>query len=517
MSTRATRTRPAWAPYALAVLGGVLYFLGWAGFGIWPFELVALVPLWAALEQVTERPWKVALGVGWLYGTVAIAGGYHWMFEFSRVFSSFGWLATLGIFVAFSVYLGLQFGIQGVLYHGIRARGWSVATAALSSLIVTEWLFPKLFPAYLGNAVLAQPLLVQMADLGGPLLVSLLVGVMSLVVFELLRWWRGARTPPVRVAAVALGFIAFALIYGAVRIREVDADVEAAPSLEVGLVQVNMGVFEKQEQMEEGHRRHLEQSRELEAERNPDLLVWPESAYNVRLDRTLPNKAMVVRGDLRSPVLFGGLSVTYESGYRELFNSVYLIENDGVLAQRYDKTHLAMFGEYLPFARQFPILHSLSPNSGNFAAGTHLAPLNLGPWRIATPVCLEAALPGLVRKMVARGNPHLLINLTNDAWFGDTQEPWIHLRLAQLRAIEHRRYLVRATNSGVSAVVDPVGRILGKTDVGQRENLVATVHMMDEHTRYARWGDWPGWASLAVVVFAILGRPFANRRPSRPL
>jgi len=276
-------------------------------------------------------------------------------------------------------------------------------------------------------------------------------------------------------------------------------------------VQVNMGVFEKQEQMEEGHRRHLEQSRELEANGAPDLLVWPESAYNVRLDRVLPTKAMAVRDDLRSPVLFGGLSVTYESGYRELFNSVYLIESDGVLAQRYDKTHLAMFGEYLPFARQFPILHSLSPNSGNFAAGTHLLPLAFGPWRIATPVCLEATLPGLVREMVARGNPHILVNLSNDAWFGDTQEPWIHLRLAQFRAIEHRRYLVRATNSGVSAVIDPVGRIVGNTHVGRRENLVATVHMMDGRTPYGRLGDWPGWASLAVAVFAILGRPLEGR------
>ncbi|MBW2159230.1 MAG: apolipoprotein N-acyltransferase [Deltaproteobacteria bacterium] len=493
--------------YGLSALGGVMLFLGWAGFGIWPLEMVALVPLWAALEIIADRAWGTKLGVGWLYGTVGIAGGYHWMFEFSEAFSGFGTPINAALFVVFSMYLGLQYGIQGLLYLWIRARGGSVATAALSTLIATEWLFPRLFPDYLGNALIELPLLVQTADLGGPLLVSLLVGIVNLVVFEAIRWRRGARAMPLEVSAAAFGFVAVTLLYGAFRIARVDAEVAAAPSIEVGLVQANMGIFEKHEQMLEGHRRHLEQSRDLEAQGPLDLLVWPESAYNYpRFGRALPVLAKEVRADLKTPILFGGLTFAFEGKYGRLYNSVFLIDQDGFIGQTYDKTRLAMFGEYIPFGDRFPRLYALSPNSGRFEPGTHVAPLSLGPWRISTPICYEDVLPDLVRRMVTGANPHILINLTNDGWFGDTHEPWIHLRLAQFRAVEHRRYLVRATNSGVSAVIDPVGRVVASTRVGTRENLRATVHMLHGQTLYAQVGDWPGWLSLLVVGLTLIRR-----------
>lgn len=508
VTVRRPKTRDSrLAAYGLSAFGGVVLFLGWAGFGIWPLELVALVPLWAAVELVAKRPWRSAFGVGWLYGTVGMAGGYHWMFEFSQEFSGFGWLVNLGIFVGFSMYLGLQYATQGLLYHIARVRGWSVGVAGLSTLVVTEWLFPKLFPVYLSNALLSQSLLVQTADLGGPLLVSVLVGVINVALFEALRWWRGERKTPRVVFAAALGYVSFALIYGAARIPQVDAQVQTAPSLEVGLVQVNLGVYEKQQHMIEGHRRHVEQSLELERDGPLDLLVWPESAYNYpRFHRTLPIIAKEVRQDLESPILFGALSVERGTPYLQLYNTVFLIDEAGIIGQSYDKTHLAMFGEYLPFGDRFPVLYQLSPNTGRFAPGRHWRPLSLGKWRVSTPVCYEDVLPSLVRAMVNEGDPHILINLTNDAWFGDTQEPWIHLRLAQFRAIEHRRYLVRATNSGVSAIIDPAGRVVASTGVRTRENLRGTVHMMEGQTLYARLGDWPGWLSLFVTGFALVRR-----------
>jgi apolipoprotein N-acyltransferase len=108
--------------------------------------------------------------------------------------------------------------------------------------------------------------------------------------------------------------------------------------------------------------------------------------------------------------------------------------------------------------------------------------------------------------MVLEAKPHILINLTNDAWFGDTQEPWIHLVLSQFRAIEHRRYMVRATNSGISAVVDPLGRIVARTGVLTRENLRYDVHMLDGETIYTRFGDWPGWIALAAIAWMLIRR-----------
>jgi apolipoprotein N-acyltransferase len=286
---------------------------------------------------------------------------------------------------------------------------------------------------------------------------------------------------------------------------------EAAPVLRLGIVQVNMGIFEKRTEAVEGHRRHLEQSRQLEDAGELDLIVWPESAFVSGLPRRLPTDASHVRQDLETPILFGGVSTGLVDGKRKIYNTVFLTDEEGIVRSTYDKTYLLMFGEYLPFGDAFPILYELSPNSGRFTAGTHVRPVTLGDWRISTPVCYEDVLARFTRKMVREAKPHVLINLTNDAWFGDTQEPGIHLVLSQFRAIEHRRYMVRATNSGISAVVDPLGRIVAQTGVLTRENLRYDVHMLDGDTVYTRLGDWPGLLGLAAIAWMLIRRRDAER------
>jgi len=279
----------------------------------------------------------------------------------------------------------------------------------------------------------------------------------------------------------------------------------------MGVVQVNMGIFEKRTEALEGHRRHLEQSRELEDAGDLDLIVWPESAYIGGLPRRVPLRVEQVRKGLRAPILFGGISTEYVNGERKIYNTVFLTDDQGIVRSTYDKTYLLMFGEYLPFGDAFPILYELSPNSSRFTAGTHVRPMTLGEWRISTPVCYEDVLARFTRKMVREAKPHVLINLTNDAWFGDSQEPWIHLVLSQYRAIEHRRYMVRATNSGISAVVDPLGRIVAQTGVLTRENLRYNVHMLDGDTIYTRLGDWPGWLGVLAIGWMLIRRRDAER------
>jgi apolipoprotein N-acyltransferase len=272
-----------------------------------------------------------------------------------------------------------------------------------------------------------------------------------------------------------------------------------------------MGIFEKRAEALEGHRRHLEQSRELEREGELDLLVWPESAYVATLPRDLPWNGERVRRDLRTPMLFGGVSAERANGETKIYNTVFSMDADGIVRSTYDKTYLLMFGEYLPLGEVFPILYELSPNSGRFTKGTHVRPLTVGEWRISTPVCYEDILARFTREMVREANPHVLINLTNDAWFGDTQEPWIHLVLSRYRAIEHRRFLVRSTNSGISAVIDPLGRVVARTGLLTRENLRADIRMMAEDTIYTKLGDWPGWLSLLAVAWMIIRRRDAAR------
>jgi len=497
--------------YGLAILGGVFYFLGWAGFGIWPLALLCLVPLWGALELSLERKWWHSLALGWLYGTVAYAGGYHWLIEFLKVFSGYGLAACILFWFLFAVYLGFNYALYGGMYWALRRRGWPSVAAAIPPLLLIEWLYPALFPTYLGNSLHMCTTLVQVADLGGVLLVTLLVALVNLSVFEGWRWWRRQRGAPVRLVGISAALVALAAVYGAVRIHQLVAKMDEAPVLRIGIVQVNMGIFEKRAEAIEGHRRHLEQSRELEEGGELDLIVWPESAYVDVLPRQLPWYAGRVRQELQTPLLFGGISAEMVDGRRRVYNTVFLVTEEGVVRSSYDKTYLLMFGEYLPFGDLLPMLYELSPNSSRFTAGSHVRPLTLGPWRISTPVCYEDVLARFTRKMVREAKPHVLINMTNDAWFGDTQEPWIHLVLAKYRAVEHRRYLVRSTNSGISAVVDPVGRVVARTGLLTRENLRYEVHMLDEDTVYTMLGDWPGWLSLLMIALMVVTRRVRER------
>ncbi|MGB8331684.1 MAG: hypothetical protein WCE62_16270, partial [Polyangiales bacterium] len=379
MVARESRTSaPTWRAYALACLGGAVLFLGWAGFRLWPLELVCLIPLWVALERVSNRSWTAALLVGWLYGAVAIAGGYHFMWEFTRVFSGFGALASAAIFGAFSVYLGLQFGVQGLLYWMIRRRGWSIAVAAIPTLLVTEWLYPTLFPAYLGNALIEVPLLVQTVDLGGPLVASATVAAVNVALFECLRAARGARRWPAELLLGVLLYLGATLAYGAHRIAWIEEQVADAPSLTVGLVQGNVSIAETLADPFARRRRYQAQTRALEEQSGPlDLIVWPEATFYPWLPRSFPSFRSEVRADLKSPILFGTTTFVPGTEFRERFNSALIVDADGLSGQVYDKNRLVMFGEYLPFGEIFPSLYELVPNSTRLNAGSSRAPLHL--------------------------------------------------------------------------------------------------------------------------------------------
>lgn len=495
-----------WIAFALSAVGGLLYFLGFAGFGIWPLVFVALVPLLAALERVKDTSTLQVVGVGFTYGFVTYAGGYHWMVPFFKTFSGYGWALNSFFAAFFFGYLALQFALFALLYVAARKRNWSAAAVTVPALLTVEWLFPLLFPTFISNGLHEQLLLLQIADLGGPMLISSLVVLVNIAVFETVRWLRGTRTAPSRLWVFTVLCFCATIVYGLARIRAVDEYVDEAPRLDIGIVQVNMGIFEKRQDTIEGHRRHLEQSRELERQHELDLLVWPESAYMRYLSRELPVSGKPIALDLKTPILFGGLSAEYTLKGRRIYNSAFLIEEDKQIRTIYDKIYLLAFGEYLPFGERFPILYEWSPNSGRFVPGSHTEPLRFGEWRISTPVCYEDVLPRFMRQMVSTAAPHLLVNLTNDAWFGDTQEPLIHLAMARFRSIEHRRFFVRSTNSGISAVVDPVGRILAKTGVLERANLVASVRLLDRPTFYALVGDWPAWISLAGLIWMLAVR-----------
>jgi apolipoprotein N-acyltransferase len=506
--------------YALAALSGALYFLGFAGFDLWPLSLFALVPLMWALDPdrgtlSAKRLW----GLGMSAGLVMNVGGYYWIEETLERFSGFSFAICAAITLVLCMYQGILLVIFAFLYHhGVRHAG-SRIVAAVAAMCLAEWTFPMLFKHFFAASLHSVPLLLQTADIGGPLLVTGLLTLSSAGIYSALRAYLAARSeqgaPPAqpgkfsfrrwrwREPVLALGVWIAAIGYGAYRIAEVDARAAKAPKLNMGLIQANMGLFQKREDPEEGLRRHVEQSLQMERERGKqlDLLLWPESAFGWALPEGIANVRDAVLGNsIHTPTLFGGLAMRRYRGKRRFFNTAFMADAQGNVTGTYDKTYLLTFSEYMPFADEFPFLQRWSPNSGNFVPGAHVRPLRVGEFRLSVLICYEDILPSFVRRVVHEARPHALINITNDAWFGDTHEPWEHLALAKLRSVEHHRALVRATNSGVSTVIDPVGRVVVKSGLFTRENLFASVPMLDVSYPYHVLGDFPGPLSALVLV-----------------
>jgi apolipoprotein N-acyltransferase len=489
------------SPFVWAAAGGALYFLGYAGFGVWPLALVAWAPLWHAIEAARARgPGATALA-GLVFGLVAHAGGFAWLWRLVEVF--LGGSAALGaaLWLGHALWFAAAYAVQGLLLGLVRARGWPVAAAGPASLVAVEWLWPSLFPVHLGDALVERTHWIQIADLGGPLLLSALVALGNAAAFETWRWLAGARPRPLATWAVAAGALLFATGYGALRMRALERALADAPRLEIGIVQANQGVLDKGRDPERVHERHLEQSRELLAAGPVDLLVWPETVYGRGIRGPLPVAGQLIRRDLAVPLLFGAPSLRVVEGRELEFNSAFLVGADGTIRDGYDKNLLVPIAEQLPFGAA---LEGLLPHAQHFGAASETPALGLGAFRIATPICYETVEPAFLRRMVRDSGANLIVSLANDGWFGDSHEPWLHLALARLRAVEQRRYLVRATNSGISAVIDPAGRVVARTGLLARESLRGAVRAHGETTLYARLGDWPGWLAAAAVAAALL-------------
>lgn len=440
-----------------AIVSGLLYFLAFAGFDIWPLTFIAFVPLYLSLFGQTP---KRAAWLGLLTGLAMNLGGFYWLLNMLKVFSGFPTPLCLVFVVIICAFQGGRLALMGWLHGRAANRNWPVAPVFAAAFVASELLYPLLFPWYYAATVHKVPALMQVADLGGPILVGLVLIVVNLAIAEPLRVKLAAPTKSIaidtqgkRLIGIGVIALAFTLLYGVVRIKMVNAKVESAEKVHVGMVQANMGLMQKRVDPGEGLRRHRRLTNELK-QKGVDFVVWSETSA------TAPATEEQVKttyyrdrftASLGVPTIFGAVLYRLDP-VREhvLFNTALSSNLKGDITGRYDKQYLLAFGEYLPLGETFPILYKWSPHSGKFSPGKSLEPVDVEiretKHKVSVLICYEDILPGFTNRMVAHADPELLVNITNDAWFGDTTEPWEHLALAKFRAIEHRRFLVRSTN-----------------------------------------------------------------------
>ncbi len=249
----------------------------------------------------------------------------------------------------------------------------------------------------------------------------------------------------------------------------------------------------------------------------------PEGVYPAALDADLEGFSVAERNAPQRgttvPLLMGAVTGDHvdmdalSSLANKKYNSAVLVDRDGRVAGIYDKQFLLMFGEYIPFGDRFPVLYDWIPEAGRFTPGGDPEPLSWDGHRLGVLVCYEDILPEYTRKAASRG-VDVLLNLTNDAWFGKTAEPAQHFALATLRAVEHRRWLVRSTATGISGAVDPVGREVVRTGLYDAETFVVEVTLGGGGTVYQAVG--PLLPALCLLLAALLvGIALRGRRRRR--
>jgi apolipoprotein N-acyltransferase len=510
----------------LSTLSGCLWFLAVTPFDLSALAWVAAVPMFMAIERTAS--FRSALFLGWWAGLVETAGGFYWLIDVMRRFADFPWIGAAAVFLLFCATRAIIFLLFTGIVLAVRKRVRIPMTLlGPIAMVSCELLVPQLFPCGQWISQAWNPLVIQVSELTGPFGVTALLMMINGALYDLILNPGAARYPAISAAAL----LAAALIFGAVRMRQTDEIAARAPRLNVGLVQPNFaytidGEFSRDEALHQLAALQ-EQSRRLEKQ-GAQLLVWSEGSFPVPVARdfsadfSADSLAMIRRG-FSVPTLIG--AEMYDAAHEDAFNSAILLDRDGKVAGHYDKVRLLAFGEYVPGIETFPWLRKLLPaGAGRFTAGVGPGVITLqGPnddaWRLGPVICYEDILQGFLRG-VGQQHPDLLVNLTSDSWFGADTEPWEHLALAVFASVELRVSMVRAVNSGVSALIDPNGRVTQKTYAddpyrhprGADGMVVTAPKMAGGHTVFVGVGNLFAYLCLAATLAFLSGALARARR-----
>jgi apolipoprotein N-acyltransferase len=502
---------------AAAVVSGLFVALSFPSTEVWILAWTGLVPL---LLAVRGRSLRAALGLGCLGGLAFYLVALYWISPTISNFTRISPLLAHGVLILLAGVCASFVGMFAVVVEWLAMAGISRVISAPLVWVVLEWsrsFVPAGFPwVLLGYSQYRVGPVIQVADLGGVYLVSALVVLVNAVIVEAVM--EGPRRHRLLIGTTIAVLVA-ALGYGSWRLAEVGA-LPASRTIRVGLVQGNIAQDRKWDRAFEDHifERYLTLSEAAVAD-NAELIVWPEAAvpfalpYDQRTARLLELSARS-----RASLLVGapGIQFVGEGRYVQ-FNRAWLIDPDDGLVAHYDKIQLVPFGEYVPFGWLMSWVDKAVQAIGDFGRGTEYVVFDVptatatataadgtgatGSTGVACLICYEGIFPDLTRRFVARG-ARLLVNISNDAWYGRTSAPYQHLAMAAVRAVENRVSVVRATNTGVTAVIDPVGRVRGQTSLFEEAVVVDDVAIVETTSLYRLVGD--AFVYLCILAVALL-------------
>ncbi|MDD5232541.1 MAG: apolipoprotein N-acyltransferase [Syntrophales bacterium] len=496
-----------WQKLGLALLSGLLLFLSFPKFGSGIFAWIALVPLLRSLKGISPN---AALAQGFTAGIVYNIGIVYWVTYVIANYGDLPFYASVLAMVLLASALSCYVALFAAGTAWMKKRGIPEFLSAPVLWTGIEFAKGYLFTGFpwenLAYSQHAFPLFIQITDITGTYGLSFLIVLVNAAVLDLL--FSGAtRRRVLAQTAVAVLLVAGTAVYGYIRQGEIDRIAAAGEERTVALIQGNIDQSIKWNP--EFQEETLEIYRELSlaairTNPSPELIVWPETATPFFFQNEDQRQRRITDISIvgKSHLLLGSPSFRREGGMENCQNSAFMVSPDGRITGRYDKVHLVPFGEYVPLRESCPILTKIVAGVGDFLPGSGFNPLQMGPLRAGVLICYEAVFPD-IGAAYARAGAQFFINITNDAWFGRTSAPYQHLTMAAFRAVENRRYLVRAANTGISAVIGPTGAIESASGLFERTVLKGRFRAMSVKTFYTEYGDVFAYACLAFIF--VLG------------
>jgi apolipoprotein N-acyltransferase len=510
-----------WRRWLIAFAAGALSALAMAPFDAWPILFLTFPALVWLIDGAAVGRWRgvlVAATTGWWFGFGYFIAGLYWIgYAFLVDAPTFGWLlpfAVIGLPAVLAVYTAIAVALARILWTPGATR---ILTLAVT-LTATEWLRGHLFTGFPWNAfgyALTAPLaLAQSASvfgIWGLTFIAICIAASPATLTD-----ERSETPwpwmPLGLAMVVLAGLG---AWGVVRLQRTPTQFVDGVHLRIMQPNLQQDVRFNYAARQQVMERYIALSKQISSPQPPDahdatLLIWPESPFPFVLTHEPDALAQIAKLLSPSTVLItGAIRVDEANGPADLraYNSIYVIGTDGSILDVYDKVHLVPFGEYLPFQSFLEKLgfQNLTKQVGGFSSGDRHKLITIPGAPPALPlICYEVIFPG--EEMPPETRAGWIVNVTNDAWFGYSTGPFQHLEQSRVKAIEEGLPLVRAANTGISAVVDPVGRVLNSLPLGREGLLNSPLPQPIATPVYARFGDAPAFGIVAVALLAVIRR-----------
>lgn len=498
----------------LPIISGILTVLIQPPLSLFPLAFITLVPLLASLKQ--NRLYQNFLA-GLLAGIVGYLGTVYWVVVAMNRYGGLDFISSVLIMLLLVLYMSFYTGVFCYSITFLEEKFY--IPLYLSSpfvWVILEYIrgflmtgFPWALLAYSQHNFLP---FIQVVSITGIYFISFIVVAFNCIFYYI---WTKKKIPILYILITIILFLS-SIVYGYMRLKG-DNNSLSGERVAVAVIQGNISQDMKWDEHYKAKTVTKYYQMTLDNGKGSSLVIWPETAipFAINTARNIERTLKSLTVSLDADLLFG--TVHMENG-DIFYNSAYLIDKEGRISGIYNKVHLVPFGEYTPLVDYIPFLSKITAVGGGFAAGRTHMPIHSSFGDIGVLICYEGIFPGISLDTVRKG-AQVLVNLTNDAWYDRTSAPYQHLSFYVFRAIETERYVIRAANTGISAIIDTRGRIRAETGIFKDAVLKGDFLLSNSRTFYVRYGDWficvmVGGLIMLVGIYFIFRNRYKNaQRP----